>query len=62
MSHFDARTGAIVAPYEGQSTMTMAGQGVGGVMLDAALMGEPIDRVINNYADQYGNWLTRRSG
>jgi hypothetical protein len=58
----DARTGAVIVPYAGQSTTAMAGQGIGGVMLDAAMMGAPIDRVINNYADQYGNWLMRRSG
>jgi hypothetical protein len=58
----DARTGAVILPYEAQSKMTMAGQGLGGVVIDAALMGEPIDRVVNNYAEQCGDWLTRRSG
>jgi len=56
----DAKTGAILLPYAAQSTMALAGQGLGGALIDAALFAEPIDRVINNYAEQYGNWLLRR--
>jgi hypothetical protein len=56
----DARTGAIVLPYAAQSSMAMAGQGIAGALVDAAVMAEPIDRVVNNYADQYGDWLLRR--
>jgi hypothetical protein len=56
----DAKTGATLLPYAAQSKPTGAGQGLLGTALDAALMGEAIDRVIDNYADQYGNWLLRR--
>ena len=56
----DARTGAIVLPYAAQSSMAMAGQGIAGALVDAAVMAEPIERVVNNYADQYGDWLLRR--
>ena len=49
----DAKTGAVLLTYASQSKMAMAGQGIGGVMLDAAIMGEPIDRVVDNYAEQY---------
>jgi hypothetical protein len=56
----DARTGAVVLPYAGQTSMAMAGQGIAGALVDAAVLAEPIDRVVNNYADQYGDWLLRR--
>ncbi|MEJ0076261.1 MAG: hypothetical protein WDO17_12585 [Alphaproteobacteria bacterium] len=55
----DAKTGAIIAPYAAQSAMSFAGQGIGGALVDAALLAEPIDRVINNYAEQYAGWLLR---
>ena len=57
----DAKTGAVLVPYAGQSSLAMAGQGVGGALLDAALLAQPIDRVVNNYADQYGSWLLRNN-
>jgi hypothetical protein len=56
----DAKTGASVLPYAAQSTAAAAGQGIGGVLVDAAFFGDPIDRVIDNYAVVYGNWLLRR--
>jgi hypothetical protein len=56
----DAKTGATLLPYAAQSKPTAAGQGLLGTALDAALMPDPIDRVIDNYAEQYGNWLLRR--
>lgn len=57
----DAKTGAALLSYEAQGTMAMAGQGIGGTLVDAALMGEPIDRVVNNYAETYSGWLLRRN-
>jgi len=56
----DAKTGAVIAPYAAQSAMSFAGQGIGGALIDAALFDEPIDRVINNYAEQYAGWLVRK--
>jgi hypothetical protein len=56
----DAKSGATLLPYAAQSSQAFAGQGIGGVLVDAALMGDPIDRVINGYADQYSSWLLRR--
>jgi capsular polysaccharide biosynthesis protein len=55
----DAKTGAVVVPYAAQSAQAYGGQGLGAV-LDAAVMPDPIDRVINDYAGQYGNWLLRK--
>ncbi|TMJ01703.1 MAG: hypothetical protein E6G97_14775 [Alphaproteobacteria bacterium] len=56
----DAKSGAIIVPYTAQSTMSFAGQGLAGAVVDAALFAEPIDRVVNNYAEQYGDWLLRK--
>ena len=33
--------------------------GLAGVLVDAALMGEPIDRVVDSYMEQYAKWLLR---
>jgi 2-polyprenyl-6-methoxyphenol hydroxylase-like FAD-dependent oxidoreductase len=55
-----AKTGAVLLPYAAQSSMAMAGQGIAGALVDAAVLAEPIDRVVTNYADQYGDWLLRR--
>jgi hypothetical protein len=30
------------------------------VLVDAALLGDPMDRVTNNYAQAYSNWLLRK--
>jgi hypothetical protein len=45
----------------------MAGQGIGGALLDQALLAEPLDRVADGYASQYAYWLmpddkTRQTG
>ncbi|MGO4389232.1 DUF4410 domain-containing protein [Microvirga sp. 2YAF29] len=55
----DARSGAVVLAFSDQGAMAQAGQGIGGVLLDNAFLGDPIDRVIQNYATQYRNWLLR---
>ena len=55
----DARTGAALLSYDGQIAPSPAGQGIGGALVDAALMPDPIDRVTDNYAIRYANWLTR---
>jgi len=56
----DARTGAVVLAFSEQNAIAHAGQGIGGVLLDNVFLGEPIDRVIQNYATQYRNWLLRK--
>lgn len=57
----DAKTGATLLPYAGQSKGTSAGQGLGGVLVDAALLGDPMDRTIDNYTRTYTNWLLRKT-
>lgn len=56
----DARTGAVIQAFPEQTAVSMAGQGIGGTMLDQALLPDPIDRVVNNFADGYGNWLVQK--
>ena len=55
----DAKTGAVLSSYPAQMSMSQAGQGIGGALIDAAFMGPPIDRVVNGYAGQYREWLLR---
>lgn len=55
----DAKTGAVLSDYPAQTSMSGAGQGIGGTLLDAAFLSAPIDRVVTGYAEQYGNWLIR---
>ncbi|TCR66651.1 hypothetical protein EV560_104533 [Bosea sp. BK604] len=56
----DARTGQLILAFPEQTAIAMAGQGIGGTMLDQALLPDPLDRVINNFADGYGNWLLQK--
>ncbi|MGO4406086.1 DUF6778 family protein [Bosea sp. RAF48] len=53
----DAKTGAVLVNYPEFSAIALAGQGIGGTMLDAALMADPIDRLALNFATKYRDWL-----
>ena len=55
----DARTGAVIIAYSGQRTAAMTGQGVAGVLVESVAAGDPVDRVVDNYAAQYSFWLRR---
>jgi hypothetical protein len=55
----DAKTGAVLSAFPGQASTTMAGQGIGGALLDRAFLADPIDRVVDSYASQYRGWLMR---
>ena len=55
----DAKSGAALLSYDAQTTPSAAGNGIGGVLVDAALLPDPIDRVTDNYAIRYMTWLTR---
>ncbi|CAM5221435.1 hypothetical protein BTHI11S_01403 [Bosea thiooxidans] len=46
----DAKTGAVLVNYPEFRAIALAGQGIGGEMLDAALMADPIDRLTLNFA------------
>ena len=56
----DAKTGQVLVSYPAQKAMAGAGQGLLGTMIDHAAFAEPIDRIVENYASQYGNWLLRK--
>ena len=56
----DAKTGQVLVAYPAQTAVGAAGQGLLGTMIDQAAFAEPIDRVVENYASQYGNWLLRK--
>jgi hypothetical protein len=56
----DAKTGALLLAFSDQNATAMAGQGWTGALIDAAFLGDPIDRVMQNYALQYRNWLLRK--
>ena len=53
------KRGAVIVPYAAQSALALGGQGVYAI-LDAAVLPNPLDRVVDNYAEQYGNWLLRK--
>jgi hypothetical protein len=55
----DARSGKVVLAFSEQNAIARAGHGIGGVLLDNVFLDDPIDRVIQNYAIQYRNWLLR---
>ncbi len=57
----DARTGAAILNYPAQAAAAMAGQGVLGVVVDAAMLPDPVDRVADSYARQYSAWLLQTS-
>ncbi|GGC72167.1 hypothetical protein GCM10010994_33240 [Chelatococcus reniformis] len=55
----DAKTGEVLIAFAGQGASVPAGQGIVGTMVDHALMAAPIDRVIDNMAITYKNWLLK---
>jgi len=60
VSLVDAKTGVVLLPYAAQSSYTPGGQGIVGVLADAAVLPDPLDRVVNDYAGQYAGWLLRK--
>jgi hypothetical protein len=59
VSLVDARTGDILVSHPHVVGAAGAGQGILGVMVDKALLDEPIDRLTESFATQYGRWLLR---
>lgn len=57
----DAKTGAVLSSFPAQTGASGAGQGLGGALLDAAVLDAPIDRVTDSYAAQYRRWLLNQS-
>lgn len=53
----DAKTGAPILAHPEFLATALAGQGIGGTLVDAALMSDPIDRLTGNFAERFRNWL-----
>jgi hypothetical protein len=56
----DAKTGETLVAYPRLSSFVAAGQGVLGTLVDQAFLDDPLDRIVNDYAAKYGNWLLRK--
>lgn len=63
---YDARSNTLLTTYRGAQGVRAAGQGIGGVMIDAALtaggMDDLYDRAARDYADGFENWLSASQG
>ncbi len=55
----DATNGAILLTYPAQTATSLAGNGIGGTLVDGMFGNDPIDRVTNDYAMQFRYWLVR---
>lgn len=53
----DAKSGAVLSAFPAQTAISLAGQGLAGSFIDAAVLDAPIDRVVGNYSGQYQRWL-----
>lgn len=53
----DAKTGTVLVSYPEFRAIALAGQGIGGTMIDAAFMADPIERLALNFASRYREWL-----
>lgn len=53
----DAKTGATILAYPEFRAAALAGQGIGGTLIDAAVLADPIDRLTQNFATSYRDWL-----
>lgn len=58
----DAKTGATLVSTPEIRAIALAGQGIGGTMIDAALLADPIDRLVKNFASNYRDWLAPPPG
>ena len=53
----DPRTKAVLLTYDAQSNYVGGGAGVGGLILDRAVLPHPMDRVAEGFAFRYAEWL-----
>lgn len=53
----DPRTKAVLLSYDAQSNYVGGGAGVGGLIIDRAVLPHPIDRIAEGFAFQYAEWL-----
>jgi hypothetical protein len=57
----DARTGATIVEYPNLRGIAFAGNGVLGTAIDAAVAGDPTERVVNGYSERYHDWLNHKT-
>jgi hypothetical protein len=60
----DARTGTVIIAHPRLSAVLLAGQGVWGAAVEAALTNggqTTLDRIIDSYGENYRDWLLRRA-
>lgn len=53
----DAKSGAPILVRTGLRVIARAGEGIGGTLIDAAFLAEPIDRLTTNFAMEFRDWL-----
>ena len=54
----DAKTGAVLQSYPAKFASAAAGQGIAQVLIENAIAtADPIDRLIDNFAESYQQWL-----
>ena len=56
----DGKSGKILLAVPDLTVNALAGQGIGGALLDQAFMPDPIDRVSSNFAQRYADWLLHK--
>ena len=60
----DARTGVVIISHPRLSAVLLAGQGVLGTAVEAAMTNggqTTLDRIVDSYGENYRNWLLRRA-
>lgn len=53
----DQRTNTVLLIYNEQSSRVGGGSGIGGLVLERAILPHPMDRVAESFAFQYAEWL-----
>jgi hypothetical protein len=56
----DARTGAVIISHPEMIGVALAGNGVVGTLVEAAIAGDPTERVLDAYSDKYRDWLLKK--
>jgi hypothetical protein len=57
----DAHTGAVLISHPDLVGFSLAGNGVVGTLVEAAIADNPSDRVMRSFAERYSDWLLKKS-
>lgn len=55
----DAQTGKVLLEHPGMLSSSGAGNGIAGVVVEGMIGGNAIDRVTNDFANNYNVWMRR---